>query len=337
MTATPALSVIVATLDEEAHVVEVLDSLLDQDLEVPFEILVVDGGSTDRTRVLVEGHEAFGERLRLLDNPRRTAPHAFNIGIEAARGEMVAILGAHCRYDSNYLSACRDVVVAHGGAVACGGVVQTVPAGPDLAARLACAVLGNPFASSSKSFRTQRSGEVDSIPYPVYRTADLRDVGGFDVRLQRNQDNDLSERLRRRGVKMFVTDDTTAEYVARPDMGSLLRYAFHTGRWNGRTVRMGLDVLKPRHMVPSVFAAGLAAGLIACLDRWTPLGRLARRLVPAVLVLHLGLGARSAVAVESEVHGVELAALPPAIAAFHLAYGSGTLRGLADPVAVDDD
>jgi succinoglycan biosynthesis protein ExoA len=334
--ATPVLSVIVATLDEEHHIEALLRSLADQDLDEPYEVLIIDGGSSDRTRELVLAHPLAGERVRLLDNPHRSTPYAFNIGIEHARGVFVAILGAHSRYEPNYLSACLRVVAGADRPIGCGGLVRTVPAGPDRGARLAAGVMSSSFASSSRSFRTQGAGEVESIPFPVYRRSDLLDVGGFDERLDRNQDNDLSERLRANGVRMVITGETSCDYVARRNLPELLRYAARTGRWNGRTVRMGLRVLQPRHLLPGAFAAGVGASALVGLTGRHVLARTARRGLAAVLVAHLAAGTRSAF---RDTHAAgsddrdhltpaEQLALPPAVLAFHLAYGGGVLRGL---------
>src|SRR5690606_34914683 len=54
-----------------------------------YEIIVVDGMSDDSTREVVEGLQATLANLVLLDNPKRTVPHAMNLGIKAARGEVV--------------------------------------------------------------------------------------------------------------------------------------------------------------------------------------------------------------------------------------------------------
>ena len=50
----PLVSIIVPMLNEEGHIAACIDGLHQQTYRGPMEILVVDGGSTDRSRVIVE-------------------------------------------------------------------------------------------------------------------------------------------------------------------------------------------------------------------------------------------------------------------------------------------
>jgi glycosyltransferase involved in cell wall biosynthesis len=58
-----------------------------------FEVVIVDGQSTDGTRQIIFSLAERDPRVRLLDNPQRTTPAALNLGIAEARGEVIAILG----------------------------------------------------------------------------------------------------------------------------------------------------------------------------------------------------------------------------------------------------
>jgi glycosyltransferase involved in cell wall biosynthesis len=88
----PLVSVVLPTLNAERYLPECLDALLAQDWpRERLEILVVDAGSSDRTRAIA------GERRvdRILDNPLRTAEAGKAVGLRAARGELV------CSVDSD--------------------------------------------------------------------------------------------------------------------------------------------------------------------------------------------------------------------------------------------
>src|SRR4051794_15926481 len=68
------------------------------------EFLFIDGGSSDRTRPILEQLAAEDPRVRVLDNPRRITPVALNVGLAAARGEVVARMDAHTHYPPDYLA-----------------------------------------------------------------------------------------------------------------------------------------------------------------------------------------------------------------------------------------
>ena len=66
----PLVSIVIPCLNEESYIVALLDSLAAQDYGPDgIEILVSDGGSTDRTRELVRGYLSPFVRLELVDNP----------------------------------------------------------------------------------------------------------------------------------------------------------------------------------------------------------------------------------------------------------------------------
>lgn len=88
----PLLSYIVLVYNYERYIGQAIRSILDQTVQ-DFEIIVVDDGSTDRSRSVVE---SFGDpRIRLLVNPRNLGGGAsYNRAVEAATGEYLVNLDA---------------------------------------------------------------------------------------------------------------------------------------------------------------------------------------------------------------------------------------------------
>ena len=324
----PLISVILPTYNEASYIDGTLRSLLAQKQHnFDLEILVIDGESSDKT---VECVTPFlsDRRVRLLRNPARSAPAAFNIGLVAAAGEYVCILGAHASYARDYIDTCYRELLAHN-AAGCSGRVITVPARPTTAAQLAAWCLGNTFASSPNSVRTQAGGFVDTIPYPLFRKAAVLEVGGYNEKLVRNQDNDMNFRLRAAGHRLYLTAQTHATYAARPDVKSLWAYGFLTGKWNAFTLGVNAACMRRRHFAPFVFAACVMTLAMAAL-----LATLATRAVSVPLALlgmvlgtHLLFGSLAALHVGMRERSMAASLLPLVILGFHLAYGLGTLAG----------
>src|SRR4051794_26830844 len=76
----PLMSVIVPVRNEARFVAHTVEQLVHQDYPVGrFEILVVDGRSTDDTREIVSSLAAIHPNVKLLHNPRRLSSAARNI------------------------------------------------------------------------------------------------------------------------------------------------------------------------------------------------------------------------------------------------------------------
>ena len=96
--AAPTVSVILATLNENANLPILLDRIGAQ-LQLPFEIVVVDDGSTDGTREYLAERSHADPRLRLIFHDKaQTLRVAQCAGIEQARGTIIVIMDADLQH-----------------------------------------------------------------------------------------------------------------------------------------------------------------------------------------------------------------------------------------------
>ncbi len=334
----PLVSIILATFNEAGTIESCLDSILRQRTFSPsagrfeIEVLAVDGMSNDGTRAILERYAAGDPRLRVVNNPRRRAPFAFNLGLRRARGRYVCLFGAHTVYRDDYVAVCLGELIAHH-AAACGGRVKTVPSGRNLGARLAAWVMSHPFGSSRKSFRTQAEGPAETVHYAVFRRDLALAVGGCDEELLRNQENDLNQKLRAAGAILWCTWKTQCCYSPKNTAAGLLRYAYGNGYWSMLSLAKNPAAVGAHSFVPLLFVIGLVlAGFIGMAGVLAPVSGAWMALAPfaLLLALHLGLGtaAGAQVAVREKCSAALL--LPFVFLGFHIAYGFGTLRGLVE-------
>jgi glycosyltransferase involved in cell wall biosynthesis len=327
----PVVTVIMPVRDEAPILRDAVASILRQELRgFELEVIAVDGRSTDGSREILDELAAAEPRLRVLDNPHKLTPHAMNIGLRAARGEYVCICGSHAVYDNDYVAVCLEELQRHD-AVGSSGRVRVEPANQSLTARLVAWSLSSPFASSGNSFRTASEGYVDSIPYPLFRKDALIELGGYNERLARNQDNDMNERLRAAGHRLYLTWRTNCMYRSREGLSKLIRYGYNNGYWNFVTLRENPRAMRPRHFVPVVFVLGtgtlfLLTGVISLLDngpnRWLP------ALAVASLGLHLLFGFAASLPTVRRERSLGPLLMPFYILAFHTSYGVGMLVAL---------
>lgn len=330
-TNTTGISLIVPVLNEVMHVQRTIESLLHQDASpLIAEYLFIDGGSRDGTCDIIRRYARAYESIRLLKNPHRTTPFALNIGLYAARGDYIAILGAHASYSPDYIRICWEELHAHN-AVGCSGRLLTLPANETLGARLAAWCMGNRFASSGRSSRTHLHGFANTIPFPVFRKQALIDVGGYDESLDRNQDNDMNERLRANGHRLYLTARTHAAYYARPGILSLLVHAYNTGKWNGKAMRGRRGGLYLHHFVPLAFVLAIIGALafaVVCIRVKSSFFSLLS--LAFLIAIHLLMGVFAGIATAIRQRTASALLLPAVILPFHLAYGTGTAVGLLD-------
>ena len=91
------ISVVIPTYNEEEHIGECLQALMNGS-EKPFEVIVSDGMSTDRT---VEIAGQYG--CVIVKNRKRHAAGGRNAGIKRAKGDVIAFIDADCIPDHNWL------------------------------------------------------------------------------------------------------------------------------------------------------------------------------------------------------------------------------------------
>lgn len=335
----PAVSVIMPVLNEGPFIERAIRSLQHQQTpDFDLEILVVDGLSQDGTRETIVRLAVEDRRIKLLSNPSRHTPAAFNVGLRAAAGQYVCILGAHADYDPDYISVCLEELLAHD-AVGCSGKVVTAAANSSAQARLVSWTFSHPFASSTRSVRTQPEGYVDTVPFPILCKQALLDAGGYNERLIRNQDNDMNQRLRAMGYKLYATHKTACQYFARPSISSFLSYAATTGRWNAVSLKTNRASLSFRHLMPALFVTSLLALLGVLGVEFMFRGRapsVVYLVLGIILVCHWGPGTLAGIQVSFRNKTSLALLLAPLIFAFHCCYGWGTLRGLLSTLPASD-
>ncbi len=109
---TAAVSVVIPTCNRRRILAEVLAALEEQQEAPPFEIVVVDDGSTDGTFEWLEGRTAL-RPLCLLRQENRGPAAARNRGVAAATGELIAFLGDDTVPESGWLAAHLAMHRAH--------------------------------------------------------------------------------------------------------------------------------------------------------------------------------------------------------------------------------
>jgi succinoglycan biosynthesis protein ExoA len=326
----PIITVIVPVLNEAEYIDAMIDSLLQQQQEnFSMELLLIDGGSTDGTLEKIKSYTQQFSFIRIIHNEKHITPVAFNRGIQSAKGEYIALLGAHSKYDPDYLETCLGEMHQQN-ADGCSG--RVIIAGSDAkgeAALVYCLLTSN-FGVSNKSYRTAKEGPGEQCPYPLFKRSIFDVVGHYNELLPRNQDNDMNYRIRKAGYKLYYTYKTTACYYHPQNIRGLLKYAIRTGKGNAVSLKISPASMSFRHVIPMFFTAFLVlllSGLMFTIFISLKAAGIGAIIFLIVLITHLVCGSVQSMKCAEHLRLRQVWKLPFLFLAFHFVYGWGMLYG----------
>jgi succinoglycan biosynthesis protein ExoA len=312
--------VIVPALNEERHIGPVLDDMLAQEgLDADVEILVVDGGSTDKTHAIVAAYAAKAN-VRLLENSKRHQVFGYNLGIREAKGSIICIIHAHARFSKTYLAACMDAR-ARTGAANVGGVIDHRGQGA-MGEAIAFAMSSPLGVGDSKYRHAKREQWCDSVMGTFIDRRLFEEVGYYNETNIANEDCELNYRLRAAGYRVLLSPSIEFTYFVRSSLVALARQYLRYGYYRRWTEVQHPGSVPWRVYVPPALLIGLGCSAILF-----AIGAVAwAAVLPAMYLCVLALGALDGMRRSKR---LSIALLEPfAIATMHFAFAIGWLRGL---------
>ncbi len=209
------ISLVIATYNRAVHLIGALASIVRQTLPAEeWECIVVDNNSKDNTRELFEEfctkHDNLN--LRYVFEAMQGLSHARNAGIEAARGEIIAIIDDDERVNEDFLRAYLQLFDSLPDAMSAGGkVIATYEEceRPRWMSHLTEQPIANPmdWGEKIKPFPKGRipAGGNMAFRRKAFELAGLfnPDLGRIGERLIGGEESDLFARLQRAGAKCY--------------------------------------------------------------------------------------------------------------------------------------
>lgn len=321
----PGVSVVMPVLNEERHLAAAVGKVLSQDYSGELEVILAVGPSRDRTREIAEELAAGDPRIRVVDNPIGKTPHALNLGIAAARHDIIVRVDGHGELTDGYIERAVELL-DQTGAANVGGVMDARGNTPfeQAVATAYTSKLG--LGGGAFHLAASPAGEAETVFLGVFQKKALQAVGGFDETLHRAQDWELNYRLRSRGHKIWFSPELRVTYRPRSSLRALVAQMYQTGRWRREVLRRHPGTASVRYLAPPVAVLGVGmgtgVGLIGLLMR--------SRVLRAALVApagYLALVLAGTVAAGPMSAAARLR-LPLVLVATHMAWGAGFLVGL---------
>jgi GT2 family glycosyltransferase len=246
-----------------------------------------------------------------------------NLGIKAAKGEIIIRMDAHTYYDKDYVAKCVETL-SRVDAQNVGGPIETLPGNNTPIAKAIALATSHPFGVGNSKFRTERKAQyVDTIPFGAFRRRLFEEIGYFNQKLERNQDIEFNSRIIRAGGKIFLTPEIKSYYYNQATLRGLWRHNFKNGLWNIFTLSLNKGSLSWRHFVPLIFVLSLFATLIlSWVSSWGVVG------FAFVVLSYFLASSYFSFRIATSRSPKTIFLLPLAFATLHLSYGFGSLVGL---------
>ena len=249
-------SIISPIRNEEKYIAKCLTSLVNQDYEKSkYEIIIVDGMSSDATRKIVRKFERKYDNIKLYDNPDKTVPYALNLGIKHATGNVIVRVDGHAVLENNYLIKC-DKFLRQTEAECVGGVIESI--NETYIGKAIALAMSSPFGVGNARFRTSgKEGLVDCLAFGAYRKEIFDQIGCFNEDFVRCQDDEFNYRLRKSGGRIYFSPEIKSYYYPRSDLKKLWGQYYQYGFWKIRVLQKHLKTIQPRQFVPPAFIISL--------------------------------------------------------------------------------
>jgi glycosyltransferase involved in cell wall biosynthesis len=206
-----------------------LDALAAQQWSEPWEMLVVNNGSTDESMAIVESYRDRLPHLRIVEAyhppaPRLGVANSYNVGIAAAQGEAVVFCEADDEIAPGWLAAMGNALAHH----------------DMVAGRLEYQKLNPEWLYVARDEYQQVSGLVETTTKPPYlpyssgcnlgmRRSLYDKVGKIDISVPYCYDTDYCWKAQLAGFKMHFVPDAVVHYRLRHTLKGLYRQGRNWG------------------------------------------------------------------------------------------------------------
>jgi GT2 family glycosyltransferase len=259
------ISIVVPCRNEVQNIEKLLISI--EETTYPKELIhvsVVDGMSDDGTRELLNTimvTKKYSYSLNIIDNLKQKTPYAFNLGIKKSESDIVIILGSRHEISSNYLQEVVNVLESDEEIACVGGVVNNTFS--NATSRVISAAMESPFGIGFNNFRSIKEDTfVDTIGSPAFRRLIFDEIGYFDERLTRNQDDDFSFRLIKAGYKILLKANISVKYLVRASLSKLFKQYKQYGYWKVFVNKKHSTITTARQLFPAIFVLSLFGGVL---------------------------------------------------------------------------
>lgn len=319
------VSFIVVAYNAGSKLENLLNDLEKQDYKHDdIEIILVDSNSSDNTKdVMIKfknSNKTFS-KVSVLDNPKKILPCGWNIALAESTGDIILRVDAHSSLPEDFIS--KNVKRIEMGEKIVGGHRISIIDEDNAWQKTLLIAEKSIFGSGIASYRRQETEEyVSTLAHAAYSRETFKNVGGYDERLARTEDNEMHYRMKKAGYK-FLLDPTIKSYHhARNTLSKMMKQKYLNGYWIGLTMGVEPKCFSLYHFVPLMFVLALIVSIIGAFTL-TSLPLIV--LLAAYFTFNI---VNTVFSILPEKKHFSYILLPIIFFLLHVSYGWGTLYGL---------
>jgi len=215
------VSVISTVYNEESSIEEFLYSLLSQSRK-PDEIVIVDGGSTDRTVHVIRKHTQKGAPIKLIVKKGANISQGRNIAIKNAKYDIIASTDAGCRLDNEWLKNIMSKFDDSTNVV--GGNTIPDPKG-EFEKCVVEVIFDKPDNVNEETF-------LPSSRSIAFRKSAWKAIGGYPEYLYTAEDTIFDINLRKAGYKFKYAADAKVYWKVRSNLRNVFKQHYLYSKGN---------------------------------------------------------------------------------------------------------
>jgi len=233
------VTVIMPAYNEEKHIRDAVNKVVNQKWSGNLEIVVVDGGSTDRTAAIMKEIIPTlppNRSLQILYNPQKHIPVSLNMACLHASSDIIVRTDAHTYVPDDYVLETVNTLEEIEYQGIAGGRIIIYPGEETCIARAISLAVRHPLGVGNAAYRTLGSDvvkplDVDTVPFGAFSKALWEDLGGYDESLLFDEDYDLNYRAREKGYRVVLNPKIVLTYFSRKNLNLLWKQYFRYGFW----------------------------------------------------------------------------------------------------------
>jgi cellulose synthase/poly-beta-1,6-N-acetylglucosamine synthase-like glycosyltransferase len=231
---TPLISVVIPAHNEEEDIHESLGAIMGQSYK-NLDIIVVNDGSTDRTKEIIESYMKKDKRIRILNfKTGHSCAFSCNQGIKIAKGDIILVNAADMIAEKDFV---KKIVDGFRNYDIQGLAWRTRAYKPKTWISKAYAARRWLFPDHSMKEKKVYEGELPCL-FVCWKADVIKKLGGFNTKIFYFEDADLAKRFMKAGYKVLFDPDIILGHKDPETLGPFIRQS----KWISRGLKRLIKV-----------------------------------------------------------------------------------------------